>query len=148
MLSNETQHAPPISLPPIIPLSLFSLLSIPPSAMCVSARAQQGDWNPCLNASCTGISCRHTHTYTHRRTSEDYKSLKSSSLARHQILHPSVLSPFPLSCPRTRLTGTGLHFNFLLILNFEWYKLFSAIKAPKFKAIIGILNPLGSLFSN
>lgn len=90
----------------------------------------------------------HTYTHMYKCTSEDYNSLKSSSLARHQILHPfRLVSPFLFLRPRTQLTGTGLYVNFLLIVNFEWYKLFLAIKAPKFKAIIGILNPLGSLFS-
>lgn len=153
MLSNESQHASTTFLPPIIPLSLslfFSCLSL--HLPCVSQPGpSRGIGIPALMQAALGSAAdkrAHTHACTSVRARENYNSLKSSSLTSLQNLYPSVLSPVPFSCPRTRLTVTGLHFNFLLILNFEWYKLFSAIKAPKFKAIIAILNPLGSLFSN
>lgn len=53
---------------------------------------------------------------------------------------PSCLPDPCFNGPEDSLARTGLHFNFLLILNFKWYKLFSAIKAPKFQAIIGIFK--------
>lgn len=140
---------PPNPLPAIIPLPFLSCPSL--HLPCMSQPGpSRGIGIPALLQAALG-SAAETHTYTDTRTNAPARITIVSRVAPLPDTKFFILpSCFPslFSCPRTRLTGTGLYVNFLLIVNFEWYKLFLAFKAPKFKAIIGILNLLGSLFSN